>query len=89
MCCDDAYRVTPHVFALTGCDKLVSKPLVIEKMKQTAYKRRAPIVTSVVQVKEKSPKRVPDVESEEDPEEDPQEDSEKEGEPKKKQLKEA
>ncbi|GJT83901.1 hypothetical protein Tco_1058243 [Tanacetum coccineum] len=47
-------------------------------MKQTTYKRRAPIVTSVVQVKEKSSERVPDVESEEDPEEDPQEDSEKE-----------
>ncbi|GJY89438.1 putative reverse transcriptase domain-containing protein [Tanacetum coccineum] len=30
MCCDDAYRVTPHVSALAGCDRLVSEPLVIE-----------------------------------------------------------
>ncbi|GJS13069.1 putative reverse transcriptase domain-containing protein [Tanacetum coccineum] len=25
MCCDDAYLVTPRVFALAGCDRLVSK----------------------------------------------------------------
>ncbi|GJV14386.1 putative reverse transcriptase domain-containing protein [Tanacetum coccineum] len=30
MCCDDAYRVTPCVSALAGCDRLVSEPLVIE-----------------------------------------------------------
>ncbi|GJZ28811.1 hypothetical protein Tco_0573458 [Tanacetum coccineum] len=59
------------------------------RMKQTAYRRHVPVVTSPVQVKEKSPKRVPNVESEEDLEEDPQEDSEKEGEPKKKRMKEA
>nr|GEY78659.1 putative reverse transcriptase domain-containing protein [Tanacetum cinerariifolium] len=58
-------------------------------MKRTTYRRRIPAVTSLVQVKEKSPARVPDVESEEDPEEDPHKDSEKEGEPKKKRLKEA
>ncbi|GJV57457.1 reverse transcriptase domain-containing protein [Tanacetum coccineum] len=58
-------------------------------MKRTTYRRCVPVVTSPVQVKEKSPKRVPDVESEEDPEEDLQEDSEKEGEPKKKRLKKA
>nr|GEX48352.1 hypothetical protein [Tanacetum cinerariifolium] len=54
-------------------------------MKRIAYRRLVPIVTSPVQVKEKSPERVPDVESKEDP----QEDFKKEGEPKKKQLKEA
>ncbi|GKD69339.1 hypothetical protein Tco_1323429 [Tanacetum coccineum] len=32
MCCDDAYPVTPHVFALAGCDRLVSEPLVIENL---------------------------------------------------------
>ncbi|GJR85796.1 putative reverse transcriptase domain-containing protein [Tanacetum coccineum] len=32
MCCDDAYRVTPRVSALAGCDRLVSNPLVIEKV---------------------------------------------------------
>ncbi|GKE25796.1 hypothetical protein Tco_1441180 [Tanacetum coccineum] len=26
MCCDDAYRVTPRVSALAGCDRLVSEP---------------------------------------------------------------
>nr|GEW45560.1 hypothetical protein [Tanacetum cinerariifolium] len=31
MCCDDAYRVTPRVFALAGCDRLISEPLVIER----------------------------------------------------------
>ncbi|GKA33089.1 hypothetical protein Tco_0719456, partial [Tanacetum coccineum] len=30
MCCDDAYLVTPRIFALAGCDRLVSEPLVIE-----------------------------------------------------------
>ncbi|GJW96959.1 hypothetical protein Tco_0178767 [Tanacetum coccineum] len=59
------------------------------RMKGTAYRCRVPIVTSLVQVKEKSSERVLDVESEEDPKEDPQEDSEEEGEPKKKRLKEA
>ncbi|GKE61264.1 hypothetical protein Tco_1511631, partial [Tanacetum coccineum] len=59
------------------------------RMKRTAYRHRVPIVTSPIQVKEKSTERVPDVESKEDPEEDPQEDSEKEGEPKKKRQKEA
>nr|GEX42611.1 putative reverse transcriptase domain-containing protein [Tanacetum cinerariifolium]GEX54310.1 putative reverse transcriptase domain-containing protein [Tanacetum cinerariifolium] len=58
-------------------------------MKRTTYRRRVPAVTSLVQVKEKSPARVPNVESEEDPEEDPHKDYEKEGEPKKKRLKEA
>nr|GEV79362.1 hypothetical protein [Tanacetum cinerariifolium] len=29
MCCDDAYHVTPHVFALARCDRLVSELLVI------------------------------------------------------------
>ncbi|GKD47689.1 hypothetical protein Tco_1276665 [Tanacetum coccineum] len=31
MCCDDAYCVTPRISALAGCDRLVSKLLVIEK----------------------------------------------------------
>ncbi|GJZ48247.1 hypothetical protein Tco_0602079, partial [Tanacetum coccineum] len=30
LCCDDIHDVTPRVSALTGCDRLVSKPLVIE-----------------------------------------------------------
>nr|GEZ98143.1 hypothetical protein [Tanacetum cinerariifolium] len=39
MCCDDAYHVTPRVFALAGCDRLVSEPLVIEKIlfRSTGY----------------------------------------------------
>ncbi|GJX78742.1 retrovirus-related pol polyprotein from transposon TNT 1-94 [Tanacetum coccineum] len=32
LCCDDIHDVTPRVFALAGCDRLVSEPLVIEKM---------------------------------------------------------
>ncbi|GJT50367.1 putative reverse transcriptase domain-containing protein [Tanacetum coccineum] len=32
MCCDDAYLVMPHDSTLAGCDKLVSEPLVIEKI---------------------------------------------------------
>ncbi|GKB51146.1 hypothetical protein Tco_0901899 [Tanacetum coccineum] len=43
------------------------------RMKRTAYIRRVPVIISPIQVKEKSPERVPDVESEEDLEEDPQE----------------
>ncbi|GKA79513.1 ribonuclease H-like domain-containing protein [Tanacetum coccineum] len=31
LCCDDIHDVTPRVFALAGCDRLVSEPLVIEK----------------------------------------------------------
>ncbi|GJW31947.1 hypothetical protein Tco_0051979 [Tanacetum coccineum] len=31
LCCDDIHDVTPRVSALAGCDRLVSKPLVIEK----------------------------------------------------------
>ncbi|GJS02599.1 hypothetical protein Tco_0319107 [Tanacetum coccineum] len=121
MCCDDAYHVTPRVFALAGCDRLGLELLVIDpsmstpaprrfrweivypphgpkwfiypktwyRMKRTAYRRLVPVVTSPVQVKEKSLERVLDVESEEDPEEDIQEDSEEEGEPKKKRLKKA
>ncbi|GJY18563.1 putative reverse transcriptase domain-containing protein [Tanacetum coccineum] len=30
LCCDDIHDVTPRVSALAGCDRLVSKPLVIE-----------------------------------------------------------
>ncbi|GJR88070.1 reverse transcriptase domain-containing protein [Tanacetum coccineum] len=30
LCCDDIHDVTPRVFALAGCDKLVSEPMVIE-----------------------------------------------------------
>ncbi|GKD01287.1 hypothetical protein Tco_1171561 [Tanacetum coccineum] len=30
LCCDDIHEVTPRVFALAGCDRLVSEPLVIE-----------------------------------------------------------
>nr|GEZ00462.1 putative reverse transcriptase domain-containing protein [Tanacetum cinerariifolium] len=33
MCCDDIYLVMPRYSALTGCDILVSEPLVIEKYK--------------------------------------------------------
>ncbi|GJX11799.1 hypothetical protein Tco_0201658 [Tanacetum coccineum] len=28
--CDDTHDVTPRVYALAGCDRLVSEPLVIE-----------------------------------------------------------
>ncbi|GKA99353.1 putative reverse transcriptase domain-containing protein, partial [Tanacetum coccineum] len=31
LCCDDIHEVTPRVFALAGCDRLVSEPLVIKK----------------------------------------------------------
>ncbi|GKF95497.1 hypothetical protein Tco_0288232, partial [Tanacetum coccineum] len=31
LCCDDIHDVTPRVFALAGCDRLVSEPLLIEK----------------------------------------------------------
>ncbi|GJS41124.1 hypothetical protein Tco_0566167 [Tanacetum coccineum] len=31
LCCDDTHNVTPRVSALAGCDRLVSKPMVIEK----------------------------------------------------------
>ncbi|GJS74417.1 hypothetical protein Tco_0707258 [Tanacetum coccineum] len=31
LCCDDTHEVTSRVSALTGCDRLVSEPLVIEK----------------------------------------------------------
>ncbi|GKA28171.1 hypothetical protein Tco_0714339 [Tanacetum coccineum] len=30
LCCDDIHDVTPRVSALAGCDRLVSKPMVIE-----------------------------------------------------------
>ncbi|GJZ98843.1 hypothetical protein Tco_0671296, partial [Tanacetum coccineum] len=52
-------------------------------------KHRVPIETSPVQVKEKSPERIHEVELEEDPEEDLKDDLEEEEEPKKKRLKEA
>ncbi|GJT43570.1 hypothetical protein Tco_0952285 [Tanacetum coccineum] len=32
LCCDDIHDVTPRVSALAGCDRLVSEPLVIEKV---------------------------------------------------------
>ncbi|GJV64660.1 hypothetical protein Tco_1475488 [Tanacetum coccineum] len=32
LCCDDIHDVTPRVSALAGCDRLVSEPLVIEKL---------------------------------------------------------
>ncbi|GJS66675.1 hypothetical protein Tco_0681239 [Tanacetum coccineum] len=32
LCCDDIHDVTPRVFTLAGCDRLVSEPLVIEKV---------------------------------------------------------
>ncbi|GJZ15274.1 hypothetical protein Tco_0550951 [Tanacetum coccineum] len=31
LCCDDTHEVSPRVFALARCDRLVSEPLVIEK----------------------------------------------------------
>nr|GEV10381.1 reverse transcriptase domain-containing protein [Tanacetum cinerariifolium] len=31
LCCDDTHDVMPRVFALAGCDRLVSEPMVIEK----------------------------------------------------------
>nr|GEW11017.1 hypothetical protein [Tanacetum cinerariifolium] len=67
-------------------------PETVWRMIQKSYRRRVPIETSPVKVKEKSPEIVPQVESEEDleeEEEDPQEDFEEEGEPMKKRLKEA
>ncbi|GJV71911.1 hypothetical protein Tco_1491906 [Tanacetum coccineum] len=30
LCCDDIHEVTPRVFALAGCDRLISEPLVIK-----------------------------------------------------------
>ncbi|GKA33068.1 putative reverse transcriptase domain-containing protein [Tanacetum coccineum] len=30
MCCDDAYLVRPHDFALAWCNRLVSEPLIVE-----------------------------------------------------------
>ncbi|GJZ74428.1 hypothetical protein Tco_0638574 [Tanacetum coccineum] len=32
LCCDDIHEVTPRVSALAGCDRLVSEPMVIEKI---------------------------------------------------------
>ncbi|GKD72291.1 hypothetical protein Tco_1330573, partial [Tanacetum coccineum] len=32
LCCDDIHDVTPRVFALAGCDRLVSEPLVLENI---------------------------------------------------------
>ncbi|GJS09073.1 hypothetical protein Tco_0365869 [Tanacetum coccineum] len=32
LCCDDTHDVTSRVSALAGCDRLVSEPLVIEKV---------------------------------------------------------
>ncbi|GJX47484.1 hypothetical protein Tco_0272674 [Tanacetum coccineum] len=32
LCCDDIHEVTPRVSASAGCDRLVSEPLVIEKI---------------------------------------------------------
>ncbi|GJT33038.1 hypothetical protein Tco_0923457 [Tanacetum coccineum] len=32
LCCDDIHDVTPRVSVLAGCDRLVSEPLVIEKL---------------------------------------------------------
>ncbi|GJS94109.1 hypothetical protein Tco_0801077 [Tanacetum coccineum] len=46
-------------------------PMTRLRMKRTAYRCRVSVVTPPVQVKEKSPERVPDVELEEDLEEDP------------------
>ncbi|GKE46157.1 hypothetical protein Tco_1477415 [Tanacetum coccineum] len=34
LCCDDIYDVTPRVSALAGCYRLVSEPLVIEKVEE-------------------------------------------------------
>ncbi|GJT96459.1 hypothetical protein Tco_1091977 [Tanacetum coccineum] len=35
--CDDIHEVTPRVSALAGCDKLVSEPLVIEKLSKRKF----------------------------------------------------
>ncbi|GJY53623.1 hypothetical protein Tco_0445287 [Tanacetum coccineum] len=48
-------------------------PVTEYRIKQIAYRGRVPIVTSLVQVKEKPPERVHDVESEEDLKEDSKE----------------
>ncbi|GJU64618.1 ribonuclease H-like domain-containing protein [Tanacetum coccineum] len=45
LCCDDIHEVTPRVSALTGCDRLVSEPLVIEKSKRGANWEGAPYGT--------------------------------------------
>nr|GEV34797.1 putative reverse transcriptase domain-containing protein [Tanacetum cinerariifolium] len=50
-------------------------------MKRTTYKRRVPVLNHPFQVKEKSPERIPNVESEKDP----KEDLEEKEEPRKKQ----
>nr|GEU33745.1 hypothetical protein [Tanacetum cinerariifolium] len=68
-------------------------PKTGHRMKRTAYSRCVLVITPLVHVKGKSPKKVPNVKSEEeleeDPKEDPQEDSKEEGEPNKRRLKEA
>ncbi|GJQ98111.1 hypothetical protein Tco_0009250 [Tanacetum coccineum] len=46
------------------------------RMKRTGYRHHVPVTTHPFQTKEKSPERVPAMESEEDPEEDPKEDPE-------------
>ncbi|GJT53324.1 hypothetical protein Tco_0988378 [Tanacetum coccineum] len=43
LCCDDIHDVTPRVFALAGCDRLVSEPLVIEKYSVAYDSKEEPI----------------------------------------------
>ncbi|GKB38213.1 hypothetical protein Tco_0883155 [Tanacetum coccineum] len=40
--CDDIHDVTPRVSALAGCDRLVSKLLVIEKLKRYSDPKEEP-----------------------------------------------
>ncbi|GKD43244.1 hypothetical protein Tco_1267889 [Tanacetum coccineum] len=86
MRCDDAYRVTPRDSALTGCDRFVSEPLVIEKRFRWEIVYPPPEPKRWIdpktgwRMKRIAYKRlVPVITS--------YEDSEKKGEPKKKQLK--
>ncbi|GJW61703.1 hypothetical protein Tco_0111038 [Tanacetum coccineum] len=67
MCCDDAYHVTPRVSALTGCDRLVSEPLVIENHDYPTPRRYR---------WEISPRSVLEVEKKEEEEEEPKEEEE-------------
>ncbi|GJT36033.1 hypothetical protein Tco_0926452 [Tanacetum coccineum] len=69
--------------------KMVNSIVHSFKVVNHITKHRVPIETSPVQVKEKSPERIHEVELEEDPEEDLKDDLEEEEEPKKKRLKEA
>ncbi|GKA11563.1 hypothetical protein Tco_0691109 [Tanacetum coccineum] len=47
MCCDDAYRVTPRVSALVGCDIKDRLKAACDRQKRYADKRRKPLEFNV------------------------------------------